>query len=287
MIKNKLILGTVQFGLNYGINNLNGKLGDQEVFEILEYATANSITTLDTASAYGNSEEIIGNFLSHNPNKFDVITKVKLENVNSFEEALDNCLNKLKLNKVQYIMFHSFEDYLKIQKEIPSINQKLKGIKYDKIGVSIYENEEIEIVSNDNNIDLIQVPFNLFDNDFHKGELLKKAKIKGKIIHVRSIFLQGLFYKNLFDLPKNLLKLSDYLQLIHGLAKENNLSISELSIKYVMAKTYIDGVLFGVDSLDQLNSNIKNSKGTLDAHIESKIDNIKIIETELLNPSKW
>lgn len=277
----------MQFGLNYGINNLNGKVSENEVLEILEYASANSITILDTASAYGNSEEIIGKFLGKNPNRFNVITKVKLENGNSFEKALDKCLNNLKLNKVEYIMFHSFQDYLKIKNEISSINQKLKGIKYDKIGVSIYENEEIEIVSNDTNIDLIQVPFNLFDNDFQKGELLKKAKIRGKIIHARSIFLQGLFYKNVIDLPRNLQKLSNDLQIIHELAEENNLSISELSIKYVMAKSYIDGVLFGVDTLDQLKSNIKNSKGTLDEFIESKIDNINIIETELLNPSKW
>ena len=88
-MSNKLILGTVQFGLNYGINNLGGKISPTEANRILHYAHKNDISILDTASAYGNSEVVIGEFLSQNENiEFDIITKLKFSDNVDFEELL-------------------------------------------------------------------------------------------------------------------------------------------------------------------------------------------------------
>lgn len=285
---NKLILGTVQFGLDYGINNLNGKIDKLQVFDILKQSNNYNIQILDTASAYGNSESIIGDFLSENRNiKFDIITKIKFDANISFAMALDNSLINLKQNKVKYLMFHSYQDYLHFKAELTSLNSKFKGLKYDYLGVSVYTNDEIKNVIEDINIELIQVPFNLLDNEFQRGKYLINAKNNGKTVHVRSVFLQGLFFMDINNLPGNLIALKEKIKQIQDLAKSNNLTISEMAMKYVLSKSYIDGVLFGVDTLSQLNMNLKLSNGSLSDDLLSKIDNIIVENNLLLNPSKW
>ncbi len=284
----KLILGTVQFGLDYGINNQNGKMDKTEVFDILKQAHNYKIQILDTAAAYGNSESIIGDFLNENqPSPFDIITKIKfVENV-SFETALDYSLMNLKQNKVKYLMFHSYQDYIQFKDQLSTINSKLKGLKYDYLGVSVYTNQEIEAVIADTNIQLMQVPFNLLDNELHRGKILVKAKEFGKMVHIRSVFLQGLFFMDLNKIPVKLLDLKDKINQIQEMAISYNISIAEMAMKYVLSKNYIDGVLFGVDSLSQLSMNLELSNGSLSDEIIQSIDAIQVENCDLLNPSEW
>ncbi len=285
-MQSKLILGTVQFGLNYGINNSSGKITPNEANEILHFANENNISILDTASAYGNSEKVIGDFLCQNNQiQFDIITKLKHTDNVDFEELLENSLTKLKQPKVKYLMFHSFDDYQEFKDNVNILT--LKGIKYDSLGVSVYTNDEIESVIEDKNIDLIQVPFNLLDNEFQRGNYLIKAKEFGKLVHVRSIFLQGLFFMDKENLPTKFKDLTKAIQEIKDIAESNNISIAELAMSYVLSKDYIDGVLFGVDSLEHLKNNLEISHGNLDGSIIAMIDAIKVEKIELLNPSKW
>ncbi len=285
-MQSKLILGTVQFGLNYGINNSSGKITPNEANEILHFANQNKISILDTASAYGNSEKVIGDFLCQNNQiQFDIITKLKHTDNVDFEELLENSLTKLKQPKVKYLMFHSFDDYQEFKDDVNILT--LKGIKYDSLGVSVYTNDEIESVIEDKNIDLIQVPFNLLDNEFQRGNYLIKAKEFGKLVHVRSIFLQGLFFMDKENLPTKFKDLTKAIQEIKDIAESNNISIAELAMSYVLSKDYIDGVLFGVDSLEHLKNNLEISHGNLDGSIIAMIDAIKVEKIELLNPSKW
>ncbi len=285
-MQSKLILGTVQFGLNYGINNSSGQITPNEANEILHFANENNISILDTASAYGNSEKVIGDFLCQNNQiQFDIITKLKHTDNVDFEELLENSLTKLKQPKVKYLMFHSFDDYQEFKDNVNILT--LKGIKYDSLGVSVYTNDEIESVIEDKNIDLIQAPFNLLDNEFQRGNYLIKAKEFGKLVHVRSIFLQGLFFMDKENLPTKFKDLTKAIQEIKDIAESNNISIAELAMSYVLSKDYIDGVLFGVDSLEHLKNNLEISHGNLDGSIIAMIDAIKVEKIELLNPSKW
>ena len=71
-MRNKIILGTVQFGLPYGINNSIGQLNQEAVFEILNYSHENNISTLDTANAYGTATQVIGNFHKQYKKHFQV-----------------------------------------------------------------------------------------------------------------------------------------------------------------------------------------------------------------------
>jgi aryl-alcohol dehydrogenase-like predicted oxidoreductase len=158
-------------------------------------------------------------------------------------------------------------------------------IKY--IGVSVYTNEEIEAVLLNDNVDIIQVPFNLFDNSNLRGHILEKAKEKGKIIHTRSALLQGLFFKDFNSKNKIVQSLKTELLQISAISKANNLSITQLALNYCLQQKSIDSMLIGVDSKQQLIDNIESIKHTIEDQIIHDINEIKINNIKLLNPSLW
>jgi aryl-alcohol dehydrogenase-like predicted oxidoreductase len=290
-MKSKLILGTVQFGLDYGINNTIGKLSEDQVFELLETAYDLGIRTLDTAEAYGNAHSIISNFHKQSKNKFNIISKYSSSN---FEYPIDlveriqvHCSN-FNVNYLEGYMFHSYNDFKMNINNDPNVLDNIKNSGLvKKIGVSVYSNDEIEDLLNFKNINLIQLPFNLFDNEYQRKEILEKAKKRNIEIHTRSVFLQGLFFKDINTLTNCLLPLKNNLSELSLLLKNNNITIESLALNYPLNKTYIDKVLIGVDSLEQLKNNIKATENDFDKSIYEKIDCIQIKNTKLLNPSNW
>jgi aryl-alcohol dehydrogenase-like predicted oxidoreductase len=283
---NKLILGTVQFGLKYGINSINNP-SLKEVFEILQLANDNNINTLDTADAYGDSITRIGKFIKKNNTNFNIITKFKYEDEIDISSLLKDTLEKLHTPSIEAYLYHSFDDFIKypfIKDELFSFKEK-KNI--NKIGISIYTNEEFEKAIDANFFDLIQFPYNLLDNNLQRGKLIKKAKGKNILLHARSVFLQGLFFKDLNLLPTKLLVLKPYLSQVHALSVQNNISISELALLYVLNNPSIDGVLIGIDSKEQLLQNLQLCSKKLDIHLINAIDTLYVKETNLLNPVNW
>ena len=282
-MSNKLILGTVQFGLNYGINNTQGKPEKENVFQILSYAYESGIRYLDTAELYGNAHDLIGEFHKLNPSKkFEIITKFPHEFESSLDDKIYTYLDQLAVSHLHAILFHSFDSYVKHRSEL---NGKID--KVIKIGVSVYTNAQMEAVINDANIDIIQLPFNLFDNIHLRGVLLKKAKEKNKIIHTRSAFLQGLFFMKKDNPNKIRVKLEKELKLISNISLKYSISIGSLALKYCLQQPHIDGVLIGVDSLAQLKENIEYTETNVSDEYMKEINAIRIDDIELLNPSLW
>lgn len=283
----KIILGTVQFGLDYGINNTLGKIPIEEIHQILDFAYSKGVLTLDTASGYGDSEEIIGTYLAKNPNKrFEIITKINSSET-SLEEQLKESLRKLKLNKIQVLMLHSFELYEKFKSQITAFCQKNKGKNFNELGVSVYTNDEIETIISDPNINRIQSPFNLLDNEMKRGEKYAEIKSNGKVVDTRSVFLQGLFFKDTNTLPADLEQLREPLEKLKRIAASESLSMEELAMGYALSMKFIDNVLIGVDSLDQFKKNINVLSNSISKELVKEINSISIENTNLLNPSLW
>lgn len=286
-MQSKLILGTVQFGLPYGINNQNGILiSENEVQEILQKAHSFGINFLDTAAAYGEAENRIGNFHRNNQ-LFQVITKFSKTEEKNWEKSLNTSLDKMNMDSVDTVMFHSFEAFIENRNNLSMIINSAKGRLFRKLGVSVYNDEELLALKEVEEIDVVQLPFNLLDNDYQRGEILKELKNSGKEIHTRSCFLQGLFFMDEENLPGNLKPLTPYLVQIKNTAKENNIEIGHLALQYALSKNYIDGVLFGVDSIEQLNQNIQWANKKLSKEIYIQIDKIKVQYPGLLNPTQW
>ena len=156
------------------------------------------------------------------------------------------------------------------------------------IGVSIYNNDELLLAAEDKHIDIIQLPYNLLDNDKQRGNLIAIAKANNKIIHTRSAFLQGLFFKDTNTFPKILSPLVSELKNIKQLIEHHNLDIATLALKYATTNHNIDNVLIGVDSTRQLIANIHAAAAKkLSSELIHKIDSIAVSDIALLNPSNW
>lgn len=276
MKTNKLVLGTVQFGCQYGINSA-GKPDTQMVSEILDEAYNGGIVLLDTSAAYGNAEEVLGETkAAHN---FQIISKYpKCDK--GVQEVLGDSIQNLGCSKLYGYLLHHFSVYTENKAIWNEFIQLKDEGKVEKIGFSLYEPAELDLILADGILfDLIQIPFNIFDRQFEPYfERLKQMNVE---IHVRSTFLQGLFFKDRDTLPEKLLPLKPYLVSLDRYANETGFSVAEVALNYNLQNPFIDGVLIGVDTKDQL---LTNFQSVSEKRVELSID---VKETELLKPINW
>lgn len=282
----KIVLGTVQFGLHYGINNQSGKPDIDQVFAMLDYAFKNNVASLDTADAYGDAESIIGNYNKSIGGKFSINTKFKIkEEPIGFQLA--SSLQRLNAGSIDTYFYHSYADFI----SVPAILDELIKIKSENrirnIGVSVYTNEQLNEVARYNDVDVIQLPFNMLDNRSKRYEHILRAKGMGKKIQVRSVFLQGLFFKPLSTLSHKLLPLQKYLNQLHKLSEDTQIGVEQLALQYVASQSAIDEMVIGVDNIEQLKRNLLYANESLDESIIMRIEKIDVTEEELLLPVNW
>lgn len=281
----KIILGTVQFGLDYGINNKSGKINSEDIDSILSLAYDSGIRCLDTSYAYGESELAIGESLIKNPLAFNVVSKCPKTDFPVgviFKESL----NRLKKDTLYGYLVHNF-DFYQSNPHIWDSFQTLKSQgKISKIGFSIYTVDQLQFLL-DNNVqfDLIQFPYNIFDRQF--DPYLEKLKRNGVEIHTRSVFLQGLFFKEPNLLQGNLVELKSDLMALQLYCQSRKIQVHELALNYVVANPNIDGVLIGVDNVTQLKKNINALKLQIYSEDIEFVNSIQINESSLLNPVNW
>lgn len=291
MKNKKLILGTVQFGLDYGINNSIGKPNQIEVNRILEHAFLNNIELLDTAEAYGNAHEVIGNYHKASRGKFKIITKFSSSRNDlpkDLEQRVIENLKTLQVDRLYCYMFHNFNDFATFWSENKDQFVRLKKLDLvDKLGVSVYTNEEVTELLNYDGIDVVQVPFNLLDNVNERKDVLTKAKAKGLEVHTRSAFLQGLFFKELSLLNGKVQLLKNDLKNIQDIVSDNQIKMLDLALHYACKQEFIDHVLIGVDSIQQLKENFTALNSKISDQVLRKIDNLEVENKTLLNPSNW
>lgn len=280
----KIALGTVQFGLDYGISNASGQVSFEEVKKILKLAKESSIDTLDTASGYGNSEKVLG---SAGVNDFKIVTKTAplhlgVENVlRSFHQSLKD----LNVTNVDGLLIHNIDDIK--DKQFDTLYKAFEKLKQDKlinkIGFSTYTPNQVDFLLENFDFDLIQVPFNVFDTRLVDGGQLQSLKNKKIETHARSVFLQGLLLtlpnkrSKFFNKWSNLFKKWDLW------LKSNNIIGLEAALNFALSENLIDKIVIGVDSNAHLTEVISASKVcTPDAP-----KNLNTTDEILLNPSFW
>lgn len=225
---NILGIGTAQFGIKYGLNS-EKKISLSEIKKIIEYTdNQKSFEYLDTAPAYGNSESIIGNVLKKN-HSFKIITKsdfIKEDVINTkviekFKKNFFFSLKKLKQKRIYSVLIHNSADLFKKNSEL--LYGELKKLKKEnlvqKIGVSVYNKKEIDMVLSYYDFDIFQVPCNILDQRLIHNNTLEKLFSKKIEMHARSVFLQGLLLMKKNKLPiyfkeinKKIKKLNDQLR---------------------------------------------------------------------------
>ena len=282
----KLAIGTVQFGQDYGISNLQGAVRHDEIKRILSTARNNHIKLIDSAQAYGNSEINLG---KTDTSGFQLITKL-MPGISKQEikPSIEASLTRLNRQQIYGVLFHSFDDYQKDPDTLNILNEvKQQGI-FEKTGFSLYYPEELEILfENQADFDLIQIPFNIFDQRFLP--YFKILKEKGIKIHIRSVFLQGLAFIEPEKLGNHFAAYRSHFQNLHDLIKQSNYSIAETCLNFVNIQPEIEHIVIGVCSNDELKSNINSLNRTeaIDTNWFEKYRDFKIDDEEIILPFNW
>lgn len=288
-MSSKLILGTVQFGLKYGINNTIGKPKKNEVLNLLKVAYSSGIRVLDTAEAYGNAHQLIGDYHKKQEKfKFKIISKFPHDiKHNLIKSKVLEYLDIMYVKTLDVIMFHSFDSFQSNYNSLNTLNELKSDGLINNIGVSVYTNTQLESLLNEDLITVVQLPFNVLDNFSVRGGLINKLKEKGKIIHTRSAFLQGLFFKKITDNLSIVQALKSHLKTLNKITKKQGCSMEELALSYCIKQNNIDNVIIGVDSISQLNANIKAAAYELNEEALKYVNNITVENLDFLNPSLW
>ncbi|WP_266205814.1 aldo/keto reductase [Pontibacter kalidii] len=281
-----MILGTAQFGLDYGISNTRGKITQTEVAYILSKAAEAGICTLDTAAAYGNSEESIGKSLQGRSD-FNIITKYPPNTPEkSINQAFEESLKRLETKKLYAYLLHSFSSY----QNNPTLLDKLLDLKakgrVEKIGVSVYHPKEAEaLLQHHAAIDIVQLPYSVFDQRFNT--ILPKLRRKGIETHVRSIYLQGLYFMQQESIPQHLQKVAPKVKELQHLAAKYKLPLGAMLMGFVLRHKYITNIVVGVESLQTLEENIAFYASQLKEELYSELQKFEQTDEDIILPYKW
>jgi aryl-alcohol dehydrogenase-like predicted oxidoreductase len=254
---------------------------------MLRLAAASGVDVLDTAQAYGSSEEVLGNAMSAEHLDFRIVTKLK-RNPSDGTVSIQPSIEKLKQRKVYGLMLHSFEEYI----QTPEIYSELVKAKdqglVEKIGFSVYSPDQVEkLIGADVRFDILQFPYNIFDRRF--DALLPRLKEAGVELHVRSIFLQGLLLMEPSALVPYFSSVSGKLSILRGLATGAGITMPQLCLADVKANSFIDRVVVGVASLGELKANLGAFTGApaLAGGLALEIQKCRVDDERIINPAFW
>ncbi len=287
---NKLGLGTVQWGLSYGIANQHGITTPETVTALLNDARHHGIEVLDTAALYGKSEAVLG---TNSLEGFKVITKtpsfatshIADIEVNQLGETFQQSLDLLSRKKIYGLLIHHAENIL-----VPGGDLLLAAMKQlkedglvDKIGVSVYGGAQVDAVLKKFTPDLIQLPFSILDQRMLTSGHLEQLKNKGVEIHVRSVFLQGLLLMPLRNIPAFFEPVRPLLTRWHAAAQEQGLTVNQAALSFVKNIPYVDTILVGLDNLAQFRTCITDF--TIDMNFDAT--GLACNDPVYVNPSLW
>ena len=288
----RLMLGTVQFGLRYGINNRLGQPSLESVEEILRTAADGGIDVLDTARNYGESEEVLGKALRATglEKHFKIISKVKLfppaitpeEIPGWIEGSVKTSLGCLQRGRLDGLLLHSENDLPHFAK----LRAALENGWTDAIGASL-DSVAGSPEKYTSQLMMAQVPGNILDRRFWKTA--QEIKSRGGAVFVRSVYLQGLLFKPAAELGEKFAPVVAVRTRLEALSREAGLVPAELYFRYLLSLPMVDCVLTGVDSAEQLRQNIEvASHGALPADVLAEIDRIvPDLPEKYIRPSCW
>lgn len=284
----KLALGTVQFGLKYGIANQQGQVPYDETKAILDHASASGIDTLDTAIAYGNSEQRLGEI---GVQRWQVVSKLPAipescsDIVQWVTNSVKETLQRLKIKSLHGLLLHRPQQLLESGGD--RLYDALQQLKHDglvkKIGVSIYGPEELDALAGHYHLDLVQAPFNIMDRRLIDSGWLSRLADKSTELHVRSVFLQGLLLIAPGDRPGKFNKWTSLWSKWENWIKLTGLTPLQACLRYALSFSEINKVVIGVDSLNQLKEILQAATGPMPQAPKE----LQTCDIDLLNPARW
>ena len=260
----KIMVGTVQFGMTYGIANQQGRPSRKEVLEIIKFGYEAGICDYDTAAVYGESEEVLGQSfkdlgICHKVNVFTKIKALDVEAKKSKKDSrkeivasLDRSLKRLKMDCVAGVLFHREEDV----QHLALLQMQKQAGKCQSVGVSCgHDPEKVTDFLNSDSVDAFQLPCNLMDRRHSEAGVLEKAHKNGVLSFIRSAFLQGILTMKNDEIPTALANLCSLHLHYTSLAEEAGITLKEMALRFILNHP-VSKVVIGIESLRQLKENL-------------------------------
>ena len=291
----RLVLGTAQLGMSYGIANTSGQPDFPTVKSIIQNAWNNGIQEFDTAQAYGKSEQILGKVL----NDLDIVNEARI--ITKLDPALDytdktailkalkTSVENLGVKSIFGLMLHE-ENLLDLWKE--GLGKILMDIvdsgHVEHIGVSIYSPEKAMQAFETEGISMVQLPASVLDKRLSDAGVFQLSEDTGKQIYIRSIYLQGLLLMNNEDLPADMRFTVSILKRFEKLVREAGISKQSFALEYVKQSYPEAKIVFGVETLEQLKINLNSWERKFPLDLVNRIgEEFGYVNDQILNPSSW
>ena len=294
-------LGTVQLGIEYGLGEHAAKPTEEAAFAILDRAVDLGVNTLDTANNYGDSEAVIGRWLTKRRAEGKklpyIVTKVGPLKHGSYDilrddvmYQLEGCMKRLCIDKLDIFMLHEYEDYANDRDAMQKIFADIKAqCLYDYSAISAYSRHDYGVIA-ESGFDATQIPINVFDWGQIENGGMQKLADSGMMIFTRSVFLQGLVFHTPEDLDPRMDFCFPYLRRFIELYKEFELSPAALALSFVLSLPGVTQAVMGCDTADQVESNCKLFDQTVelsDEQMDKLHDAFRGIDPRVINPGTW
>jgi aryl-alcohol dehydrogenase-like predicted oxidoreductase len=286
----RVIVGTAQFGLDYGIANSSGGLSKEESHGIMQIASESGIVRLDTAQAYGSSESVIGSFTGA---RFEVTTKIgqfpesELDWATWLLARVESSVEEISRHQLTTVLFHDSTQFLNQNQDAALHALEVANNQHPELvfGASIYDPIEWEQLKEIPELKVFQVPLNVFDQRFETSGAIKEMFQMGKVVHVRSAFLQGLLLMDPDNLNPYFSRWAQLLKKWQSHCIRNNQSIIGAAAGFTLRTPFVNGVIFGFDSRSQLKELIAELRSS--SLEEFDYPDFGELPGDLLDPRRW
>jgi aryl-alcohol dehydrogenase-like predicted oxidoreductase len=294
----KLMLGTVQFGLPYGVANPSGQPEYNDVVEIVAAALDAGVNCFDTAAAYGESERILGRVLRQldAAARCVVVTKIRPVPDEAFgdlklarrtiESSIQESRKHLGLDRLPLVLFHRERDIQFLDLALELVDRGW----IERVGVSC--GNEVGLAGQlltDQNVAALQLPSNLVDSRHRDSGVIGLAPATNTAVFIRSVFLQGLLLMDEAEIPSHLVDVIPARRQFAEIAEQSGVSLGELAIRHTLGIEGVTCVLVGVDSRRQMLANLDMfHRGSLPGDVQAAVDEIRpCLPERVLTPGLW
>ena len=294
-VMNRLVLGTAQLGMPYGITNKSGKPDFSLALSIVQAAWESGIIEFDTAQAYGDSEQILGRIFTELGIAQEVRVITKLRSIQAFgkesllHQSVEESLNRLQVSKLECLLLHR-EDMLDmlddgLKDSLLTLVQR-GYVRY--LGVSVYSPVRAMQAFGQDLFHVIQIPANVLDRRFQRAGVFEIAEKSAQQIYIRSVFLQGLILMNVEDVPEKMASVKPVLTKLDRLALQYRLSRQAIALLYLRDQFVCAKVIFGAEILEQVLQNIGCWQLEAPSDFLLELDDpFPELEESVLNPVNW
>lgn len=259
----ELTLGTVQLGLPYGVNNDKGMPSFDESSKILDTALSSGIISFDTARGYGDSELVLKRFFEDDNRERTLITKARFRDVDKsgvrdkLFSSVRESIERLGVEKIPFLKLHN-QNMIELYGDtlLYALQDLKKEGLVDGIGVSFSDKSRLLELTDGVGFDCVQLPANIFDSMVITDGSIKKLADSGCAVFIRSLYLQGLFFKDTNTLPEKIKSAKVPLDKLHALANDAGVSMAELAVTFIRDTEGIASLILGCDTPEQLLENV-------------------------------